>query len=50
MILNQFPSFFGGCGQTKRMDRFFVIAQSTDVLQPREHFRGALGQRGQSSL
>jgi hypothetical protein len=50
MILNQLPSFFGGCGQTKRMNGFFIVAHSADVFQPRQHPGGPLRQRGQSSL
>jgi hypothetical protein len=44
MILDQLPSFFGGCGQTKRVDGFFAVTHAADVFQSRQHFRGALRQ------
>jgi hypothetical protein len=39
------PSFFGGCGQAKRVDGFFIIAHAAHAFQARQHFRGALRQR-----
>jgi hypothetical protein len=50
MILNQLPSFFGGCCQTERVNGFFIITHSVNVFQSREHFRGALRQRRQSDF
>jgi hypothetical protein len=47
MILNQLPSFFGGGGQTKRVDGFFAVAHAADMFQSRQHFRGAFRQRRQ---
>jgi hypothetical protein len=44
MILDQLPSFFGGCGQAEGMNGFFAVAHAANVLQSRQHFRGALGQ------
>ena len=50
MILDQLPSFFGGCGQTQRMNRFFVVAHYADMLEARQHPGGSLRQRGQSGF
>jgi len=38
------PSFFGGGGQSERVNGFFIVAHPADALQPRQHFRGALRQ------
>jgi len=38
------PSFFGGGGQSERVNGFFIVAHPANALQPRQHFRGALRQ------
>ncbi len=47
MIPDQVPSFFRGGGQAERRQGFFLVTNAADMLESRQHFRGAFRQRRQ---